>query len=308
MKKIIIFLILMTAVISKVNSQITFQETFQIAPENYSNTISAVSNGGYIFSTIVQASTFAPSDFNLTSIDSAGTILWCKSYGGSLNDEAYYPLQAADGNIVIAGFYPIGNSGKVLLAKMDLLNGNVLWAKAIGVNGNESAGGPVVETHDKGFAIPGSTWSIGAGNSDFYLVRTDSMGNLLWAKSYGGIDSDNGNAVIETKDHGFIALGITFSFNSPGGDLLVIKTDSLGNIEWSKKYGGSWQEFASSINETPDNGYLISGNTESFGVNAPLLLIKTDSIGTMQWSKVYESFEFGSNAQVTSNSEIIAAG
>ena len=95
----------------------------------------------------------------------------------------------------------------------------------------------VSPTKDGGYIAVGVTKSFGKGGEDVYLVKTDSNGEFLWSKTYGGTDQDNGWSVHETPD-GFVLAGFTKSFGAGGFDFYLIKTDSDGEIDWSKTYGG----------------------------------------------------------------------
>jgi predicted secreted protein len=146
----------------------------------------------------------------------------------------------------------------------------------------------VIQTKDGGYALAGQTSSYGAGLTDAWLVKTDSNGNLEWNKTYGGPSDDTVSCIIQTSDSGFILSGLTFSFGSGGSDFWVIKTDSNGNAQWNKTYGGQKNDFASYIIKNVDGGYAVVGWETSFGSGGEdVWLIKIDANGNMQWNKTY---------------------
>lgn len=146
----------------------------------------------------------------------------------------------------------------------------------------------VVQTYDKGYVVAGSTTSFGNGGTDAYILKTDSMGVPLWHKTFGGINIDKAYSIQQTLDSGLIIAGFTNSFGLGGYDFYVIKTNKTGEIIWTKNYGGSDWEFAYSIEQTSDQGYIIAGSTYGFGKgNEDMYLVKINSIGDTLWTKTY---------------------
>ncbi len=133
---------------------------------------------------------------------------------------------------------------------------------------------------DGGFIVVGTTLSFGAGDFDVYVIRTDANGNTAWTKTYGGADLDEGRSVWQTTDGGFIIAGFTYSFGAGSRDVYLIKINSFGDVLWEKTYGGVSAEIGYSVQQTEDGGYIVVGETSSFGAgNLDVYLIKTDSLG-----------------------------
>jgi hypothetical protein len=131
-----------------------------------------------------------------------------------------------------------------------------------------------------GYIVAGWTFSFDAGFGDVYLIKTNSNGDTLWTRTYGGSDHDWGRSVQQTTDGGHIVAGYTTSFGTGGSDFCVIKTDSLGDPLWTRTYGGSSDEWANSVQQTTDGGYIVAGYTTSFGAgNFDVMLTKLDSLG-----------------------------
>jgi len=100
------------------------------------------------------------------------------------------------------------------------------------------------------------------------LIKTDSSGNKLWDKTYGGALNDEAYSVIQTEDDGYALAGSTYAFGAGLWDAWLIKTDSSGNILWSQTYGGIGDDQAISMIISSDGGFVLSGSTNTFGVGA----------------------------------------
>jgi len=162
------------------------------------------------------------------------------------------------------------------------------WSRTYG-GINDDTAWSVVQTSDGGYAIAGYTQSFGAGSNDFWLVKIDADGNEEWNKTYGGTDIDCAFCVVQTVDEGYALAGQTNSFGAGNYDFWLVKTDSAGNTEWNKTYGGTNMERGpNSLIQINDGGYVLTGETWSFGAGtSDLWLVKTDANGIMQWNKTY---------------------
>jgi hypothetical protein len=160
-----------------------------------------------------------------------------------------------------------------------------LWMRTYGGSGDD-CGYSVQQTTDGGYIVAGTTESFGAGSADYYLVRTDSLGDTLWTHTYGGGGFDEARSVQQTDDGGFIVAGRTYSLGAGNRDYYLVKTNSLGDTLWTRTYGGSNDDWASSVQQTDDGGYVVSGTTSSFGAGqGDIYLIKTDAQGDTLWTK-----------------------
>jgi len=161
------------------------------------------------------------------------------------------------------------------------------WSKTYGGAGLENAR-CMIQTSDGGYTLAGDTESFGAGNKDFWLVKTDASGNMEWNQTYGGVRAEIAFSVVETSDGGYALAGRTRSFGAAMVDCWLVKVDSSGNQEWRKSYGGAGIEAARSVVETSDGGYALAGFTESFGAGGEdFWLVKVDSSGNHEWNKTY---------------------
>jgi hypothetical protein len=209
---------------------------------------------------------------------------FAKTYGGEIYDRFYSVQQTSDGGYIVAGYTSsFGAGGRdIFLIKTDA-SGNVEWAKTYGGTYWDEAYS-VQQASDGGYIVAGWTYSW----DGILLIKTDANGDVQWAKTYGGTGSDIASSVQQTSDGGYIVAGHTNSFGAGYYDIFLIKTDASGNVQWAKTYGGTYSDYASSVQQTSDGGYIVAGTTRSFGAYwYNIFLIKTDANGNVQWAKTY---------------------
>jgi len=204
-------------------------------------------------------------DFWLVKTDASGNMEWNQTYGGTGWDIAHSLVETIDGGYALVGSTNSFGAGSsdFWLVKTDV-DGNMVWNQTYGGT-NGDAAYSVVETVDGGYAIAGETRSFGVGNGDFWLVKTDVDGNMVWNQTYGGTSMDWGSSVVETGDGGYALTGRTSSFGAGGFDSWLVKTDSAGNVQWNQTYGGASDDHAWSVVQTVDGGYALAGSTMSYG-------------------------------------------
>ncbi len=196
----------------------------------------------------------------------------------------------------------------VILIKTDA-DGITQWSRIIADSNNEW-GESVQQTTDGGYIITGGTDSYGPGSTSVFLIKTDSLGNTVWDRTYGGWSEDLGCCVQQTFDGGYIITGWTQSFGAGFSDVYLIKTDTSGNEEWSRTFGDNYPDFGHSIRQTLDGGYVITGTTSTVGPYYRLYLLKTDSLGNEEWHRTFggSGYECGYSVQQTSDGGFIITG
>jgi hypothetical protein len=221
---------------------------------------------------------------------------WNKTYGGPGWDYGRSVVQTSDGGYAIVGFtLLVGSDLDAWLFKTDA-GGNVLWNKTYGGPSNDRAHS-VVQTSDGGYALAGYTYSFSTGGAlDFWLIKTDSAGNIVWSHTYGGAGHDCAYSMVQTSDGGYALAGETGSYGAGDGDFYLVKTDTDGTMQWNMTYGGTDYDCANSMVQTDDGGYALAGQTNSFGGTYDFWLVKTDANGDLLWNKTYRDPAGGNRA------------
>lgn len=263
---------------------------------DWSMFVQQTTDGGYI----VTGSTVNPSPYTwdvfLLKTDAAGNTQWSKVFVAPGEDFADYVEQTQDGGYFMCGYsiYSVNSHDDVLAIKTDAA-GNVQWSNVYGgakADGNARFDGLSLfstrgrQTADGGYVVATSTRSFGVNDStDIWLLKLNSAGNVLWNKTFGGNNNEEARGIYITHDGGFAVLGWTMTFGFGDQDIYLIKTDSQGNYQWSKTYGGSAREKGEAIMQSPiDHGYYIDGYSMSFTPNPGVdvfdaYAIKSDSLG-----------------------------
>ena len=291
------------------NGDVQWAKTYGGTDNDLVYSVQQTSDGGYILAGGTTSFGVGGGDIFLIKTDAFGNVQWAKTYGGPGYDEAFSVQETSGGGYIVAGITNSFGAGfDILLIKTDA-NGNVQWAKTYGGTDNDLVYS-VQQTSDGGYILAGGTTSFGVGGGDIFLIKTDAFGNVQWAKTYGGPGYDEAFSVQETSGGGYIVAGITNSFGA-GLDILLIKTDANGNVQWAKTYGGTDNDWAFSVQQTSDGGYIVAGGTSSFGAGEKdVFLIKTDAFGNVQWAKTYgeEDDDVAYSVQQTSDGGYIVAG
>ena len=274
--------------------EILWSKTYGGSGSDKAYAIEQTSDGGYVLVGETYSFGLGWSDVYIIKTDANGKLIWQKVYGGTYYDVGRAIQRTVDNCYIIAGstnsfgLNPVYYDYDVYLMKIDP-QGDTLWTKTYG-GIYDDKGFAVQTTGDNGYLVVGCTYSFGAGENDIYLIKTDAAGDIIWTKTYGNSYNNIGYDIQKTSDGGYIIIG----FSEPNGldsDIYLLKIDGDGNMIWSKTFGGEYNEVGSSIKETPDKGYIFTGETWSFGKGTPYAsnvdLLKVDQNGLGLWGDTY---------------------
>jgi len=278
------------------------------------------SDGGYIFCGETRSYGAEGLDGWLVKTDGDGNETWYQTYGGAEDEFVICVRQTNDSGYILTGMtYSFGAGLQdAWLIKTDA-DGNEVWNKTYGGTNNDG-GWNVYPTADGGYIIAGTTNSFGAGNYDFWLIKTDANGTEQWNETYGGSGIEFLREM-QPVDDGYVLVG----YGGPEKIFIkasawLVKTDFDGNKLWDKTITGTRHNAATGIRQTSDGGYIISGETVAFGliignfflyIGGDMWLVKTDANGTTEWEqsfgiKILE--DCGMSVELTDDDGYIIAG
>ncbi|MGD9379557.1 MAG: T9SS type A sorting domain-containing protein [candidate division WOR-3 bacterium] len=242
------------------------------------------SDGGYIITGYSQPGT-THEDVYLVKIDDSGNTVWAKTYGGAEDDCGYCVQQTDDGGYIIVGHMNINYREDIYLLKTDS-SGDTLWTRRYGGQ-FEDYGRAVIQTSDGGYMILGYTdIAFGCQEYAIWLIRTDSIGDTLWTRTYSPYYYDErGFAMQRTTDGGYVIAGCAL-VSSHLWDLLVMKVDSAGDTLWKRISGGQDYEYGYSVAETHEGGYIVTGIRKPSPGDYDIYIERFDAFGNTAWSKV----------------------
>ncbi len=263
-------------------------------------------------------------DYWVVNLSDSGEIIWEKSLGGSNHEESYSVLENSHEGYIVAG---ITNSTDGEVTKnhgdwdewiVELSDtGEIVWEKCLGGSGTDVAQ-TIIQTSDGGYIVAGITNSIDGdvsgnhGGFDYWIVKLDSVGEIVWEKCYGGSMDDRAFGIAEIDASGYIIAGYTYSNdgdvtgNHGESDYWIVKISDSGDIEWQKCLGGSEPDVGYYVLSSTDGGYVIMGDTLSSDGDVTFnhgdwdeWVVKLNKSGEIEWESCFGgSGEEGSSAIV----------
>lgn len=269
-------------------------------------------DGGYFLVGSTGSFGSGSTDFLMVKTDGNGAVQWSRVMGGSGADVALSTFQTADGGYIVGGYtYSFGQGNGDYYAVKLSAAGNLEWSRVFGGTGTDISHN-IQQTSDGGYIMGGYTRSFGSGIGNFYLVRLDGAGTVVWNRVYGGSATDLGYRTWQSSDGGYISIGYTTTFGAGGTDALLIKTDATGALQWARTYGGPLMDRPYNVFEAYDGNYVITGETSNstFG-SGDQQILKVSNTGTLIWAYHYGSAidETGFGLSVeTADSGIVLSG
>ncbi|MCH8929083.1 MAG: T9SS type A sorting domain-containing protein [Candidatus Marinimicrobia bacterium] len=190
-----------------------------------------------------------------------GELLWKKEHGSGIIDIGEDIISLSDGNIVVTGGFVTNPDDATDLLFLKLgAEGDAIWNKTYGGSGGDN-GKKIIETKDGGLLAVGNISLFGTKNQDLWIIKTDSNGDSLWTKTYGGPFNESAYSVIQSEIGGYIVVGDSGvgDHHTGGGDLWLLKIDESGNLLWTETFGDGGSDGGRSIFNTKDGGFVVSG-------------------------------------------------
>lgn len=244
--------------------------------------ITEASDGGYVGI----AGSYGQHFQAIFKIDIDGNFIWEKSINRYELLDLKKIITTNDGGYAVVGRI-FGPPPQIYVAKFNS-SFTFQWQKVINGGGNAFIES-IIQTTDGGFAISATSLN-GNGGEDFYVIRLNQAGNLIWMKTIGGAGDDEAYDLVQTNDGGFVCVGGTKSFGAGSEDVYIVKVDLNGDLLWTKTIGGDGDDYGTSVIQTIDGGMVLAGVTSSYPIGLyQMYLLKLNATGLLLWTKIFDS-------------------
>lgn len=243
------------------SSDTLWTKTYGGSDYDYLYSIIETSDGNYLLGGQTASYGAGNTDYWLVKVDTSGDTIWTKTYGGSSYENMFSVTETSDGKYLLGGYTYSYGAGYTdyWLVKTDM-NGNTLWTKSYGGSGSDYLYS-IVEASDGNYLLGGFTDSYGAGSNDYWLIKTNTSGDTLWTKTYGGSDYDRLESIVEASDGNYLLGGYSYSYGAGSGDQWLIKTNTTGDTIWTKTFGTANPEYTRDIIETSLGNIVTAGSS-----------------------------------------------
>jgi hypothetical protein len=268
---------------------------------------------GYVIAGYTKSFGAGGYDGYLIRTDAKGEVRWSRLYGGQTDDRCWGLVVTADGGHALIGETVVAETDArdVWLIRTNA-KGDERWSRTYGGNADDR-GFAIVQAADDGFVLVGQTYSEGAGDRDVYVIKTDSTGEKVWSRTFGGTASDVGHGVDVAADSNFVVFGYTTSFARSGDDPYLIKIDAAGDTLWTRVLDFPGVSHSITGAQGALGGLFLVGFThDPMSKATAALLIHTDDDGRAAWSKQFlptnTGQSFGYTVRATADGGCIFTG
>jgi hypothetical protein len=260
-----------------VDGETLWTKTYGGSGHEYAKSVKQTADGGYIISGGTDSHTGGTNqvDVYLVKTTASGDTVWTKTYGGPGIDGGLAVNFTSDGGYIIAGEANGSGIYDAYILKTDSL-GDSLWAKVYGDAMYDDRAHSIEQTTDGGYILCGYTASINPGNGDdMWLLKTDANGDTLWTKTFGGSHDDIAGCVHQESDGGYTFAGTSDAYGTTYNAAVLIRTDSLGTIEWTKTVGGETSyDGAVCFQILSEGEYIVAGGHMALGGSIDAYLLR----------------------------------
>jgi hypothetical protein len=341
---LIIFFSFTTTISFAQKPTIEWQKTYGGSINDRAKSIIQTRDGGYAIAGNSDSndfdltSNYGTNDFWIIKINNTGDIQWKKTLGGSGNDNLAQIIETPEGGFLCIGFTDSSDGDitnaqgmtDLWVSKLDFA-GNVIWKKNYG-GSYMDWGNSICLCNDGNYIVAGTVGSPDKdvsdykGSVDFWVIKIDIGGNIIWKKIFGGTGPDYLTHIIKTSDGGYAMTGYSsstnedFLYNRGGQDIWLVKINSEGTLQWTNSFGGSLDDISRSLLEDRQGNFVIVGESYSFDLDASenhngywtrdYIAIKTNNLGQKIWSRCYggNSEEYARNIAQTTDGEYVLIG
>jgi hypothetical protein len=265
------------------NGDLVWSKTFESSYNQYALTINLTADGNLILCGEAETAN-DDLDFLIMKLDTSGSIIWSKIYGGPKTQSANYIEETKDGGFVLCGFVSDSyNTNDVYVSKIDR-NANLIWETTFGGEDNDY-GFMALELENGNFIVTSDSRSFGAGGYDVYLLMLDENGGIIWEKTFGDRFNNGCQGIMITNDGHLLSFGETEVYTGSPFDYFIEKIDFDGNSIWKKIIGGEGSDAAFAVVEGESGDFYFTGYSTVPGDLKNLVIFKTDSVGNLLWEE-----------------------
>lgn len=241
-----------------------WESAFGPTADNRGHVVRETSDGGFIIAgqAWIIRGAFGSYDIYAIKTNAFGGLEWERFIGGEMNEFALGVCEAENGDFIAAGRTQTSGWDAYLVRLS--ASGDSLWARGLDETGQNDAIDILALPDGSGFMCTGIQYIPGQNGSNAFLTRVDNDGNIVWWQNYGGADEEYGESLAATADGGYVIGGMMSRYDI-GWNVYVVKTDSLGNEEWTGNFGGTGDDRGHGIAYGYDGSIVIAGWTSSYG-------------------------------------------
>ncbi|MCF7811703.1 carboxypeptidase regulatory-like domain-containing protein, partial [bacterium] len=247
-------------------------------------------DGGFVVSGYEGSFGAGNYDFWLSKFTEEGEAVWENAFGGREHERANKVIQTENGGFVFTGkteSFGDGNGDGWVVATDS--EGNEAWTQTYGGNGVDGLSS-ICHADEGNIMLAGVTDSEGEGGNDFYIVKINGDGDVIWSHTFGGDGDEQCQSIKRTNDDCYILAGITTSFAENGTDYWLVKINEDGEEIWSANFDNGANDLCRSVIQTFDGGYLLAGHNNLYdNANCDGWLVRTDDEGELLWSQTYDA-------------------